>query len=53
MNSLSGEKAEKFVEWLEKVKGLLPPKMNLHEARALWERKNKEEEELNNEAKTN
>lgn len=49
MNGLSGKKAKEFVEWLEEAKWILPPKMSIDEARQLFERKIKEEEELKNE----
>lgn len=35
-----------FFDWLEKVIYLLPPKMSIHEARILFERKSREEKEL-------
>lgn len=46
MTSLSGKKAEAFVEWLEVAKHYLPPLMKISEARELFERKLKENEEL-------
>jgi hypothetical protein len=49
MSSLSGKKAQDFVLWLEDAKWLLPPKMSIEEARLLFERKLKEEDELKDE----
>lgn len=50
MNSLSGKRAQEFVRWLDLIKGLLPPKMRLSEAQEIWERRNKEREEIKNES---
>ena len=52
MTSLSGKKAEDFVDWLEKIKYLLPPLMKISEARELFERKLREDEELKNKEAT-
>ncbi len=49
MSGLFGKKAKDFVEWLEVAQWLLPHKMSIAEARQLFERKIKEEEELKNE----
>ncbi len=46
MMKLQGEKAKKFVEWLECVKGLLPMNMSISEAAEIFERKLNEEEQL-------
>lgn len=35
-----------FLEWMEDAKWILPPKMTLSEARKLFERKIKEEDEM-------
>ena len=51
MNTLSGKKAEQFVEWLHEARWILPPLMKLSEARELFERKVKEKEVLKNEKK--
>ncbi len=50
MSGMYGKKAEEFVEWLEEAKYCLPPKMSIEEARGVFERKLKEEEELRNES---
>lgn len=36
---------EEFFEWLDEITYLLPPKMSVHEARLLYDRKIKEEKE--------
>lgn len=46
--NLSGTKAEDFLKWLQLISGLLPPKMSLKEAKAIFLRR---EEERKNEAK--
>jgi hypothetical protein len=45
MNMLKGERAMKFVKWLNGAKEYLPPRMMLTEAQELFERKEKEEED--------
>lgn len=52
MTSLSGKKAEAFVEWLAGAKHYLPPLMKIGEAQELFERKLKEDEELKNQKNT-
>ena len=49
MSALIGKKAEDFVNWLHQVKGLLPPKMSLLEAKNLFERKLQDEHEIKKE----
>jgi len=49
MGTLTGKQAEEFVEWLDDIRFLLPPKMRLSECRELFERKLKEENEIKNE----
>ena len=39
-----------FMEWLDEAKYYLPRKMSIDEARLLYERKLKDEEEVKNEA---
>ena len=51
MSNLTGRKAEQFVEWLVEARWMLPPKMKISEARELFLRKLKEEEEILNETK--
>lgn len=50
MEHLSGDKGRAFVEWLEEAKFVLPPQTRISEARLIWERKIKEEEEFRDEA---
>jgi hypothetical protein len=38
-----------FFDWLETVTYLLPPKMTVHEAKLLYERKEREEQEIQDE----
>lgn len=52
MTSLSGKKAEAFVEWLTGAKHYLPPLMKIGEAQELFERKLKEDEEFKNQKNT-
>jgi hypothetical protein len=40
------DEKKQFLAWLGEIKFLLPPKMSLYEARLLWLRKIKEEQEL-------
>ena len=49
MERMTGNSAKDFIEWLEAIRFLLPPKMTLTESRLLWERKIKEQEEIFNE----
>jgi hypothetical protein len=49
MTALIGKKAEDFVKWLNLVKGFLPAKMPLLEAKTLWERKIRDEKEIKRE----
>lgn len=49
MTNLAGEKAEKFIKWLEVAAHYLPPKMSIYEARLIYDRKIKEEDDILNE----
>lgn len=49
MQGLKGKKAEDFVYWLEQIKFLLPGEMTISEARELFERKIKYEEQKKHE----
>ncbi len=51
MSNLSGDKSQEFLDWLEEAMFLLPPKMMISEARELFERKLREEEEIKNETR--
>ena len=50
MSALIGKRAEDFVNWLHKIKGLLPPNMSLLEAKNLFERKLDDEKQLKKQA---
>lgn len=43
---MRSDEKQQFLDWLEEIKWLFPPKMTLHECKLLWERKVKEEREL-------
>lgn len=46
MSNLKGELAVEFVEWLHGIKWYLPPTMKISEAKELFERKVREDEDI-------
>lgn len=43
---MNSNEKQQFLDWLEEIKFMLPPKMKVNEAREIWDRKVREEGEI-------